>query len=100
MDSREKKSFAKAMSYKNNAQAGKMPLPATPESKKPDRKETRESKEFSSLRQENLAKYLEKVVPAEKVLPAEKVVSAEKLQEAIIWSEILGKPVSKRRKRR
>jgi hypothetical protein len=28
------------------------------------------------------------------------LISQERLQEAIIWSEILGKPVSKRRKRR
>lgn len=31
--------------------------------------------------------------------PAESIISVERLQEAIIWSEILGKPVSKRRKR-
>ncbi len=31
---------------------------------------------------------------------SEIVVSQERLQEAIIWSEILGKPVSRRRKRR
>jgi hypothetical protein len=33
-------------------------------------------------------------------VPAESLISQERLQEAVIWSEILGKPLSKRRKRR
>lgn len=48
------------------------------------------------------------VMPVEKIEirryipapPQENFVSQERLQEAIIWSEILGKPLSKRRKRR
>lgn len=35
-----------------------------------------------------------------KLASVEPMVSQERLQDAIIWSEILGKPVSKRRKRR
>jgi hypothetical protein len=33
-------------------------------------------------------------------VPAKSLVSQERLREAVIWSEILGKPLSKRRKRR
>lgn len=44
----------------------------------------------------------ETVVLYKPITPAEQeeVVSQERLQEAIIWSEVLGKPLSKRRKRR
>jgi hypothetical protein len=31
---------------------------------------------------------------------SEAIISMERLQEAIIWAELLGKPVCKRRKRR
>lgn len=43
------------------------------------------------------------VSKASRVVPfadSDMLISQERLQEAIIWSEILGKPVSKRRKRR
>lgn len=86
MNNKERTDFAKAISFKNDTM--EMSIPATPESKSPDRKETRVYEEYNFLRQGNPAKY------------REKVVSADKLQEAIIWSEILGQPVSKRRKRR
>jgi hypothetical protein len=37
---------------------------------------------------------------ADKADDSDSSISQEKLQEAIIWSEILGKPLSRRRKRR
>lgn len=94
MDSNEKKSFKRAMSYKNyNTTDEKKSLSGKPEKIKPeevklDTKEIWSSREVKDISKENTSLY------------QDRIVSTQRLQQAIIWSEILGKPVSKNRKRR
>lgn len=66
-----------------------IPTEEIPAEKKPEGKKL-EGKKLEAI----LPKY---TMPEE---PKEIIVSKERLQDAVIWSEILGKPLSKRRHRR
>ncbi|HWT75009.1 MAG TPA: hypothetical protein VN258_09875 [Mobilitalea sp.] len=91
MNNNEKQSFSKAMTYKNiPVSTTKKPVPEKPVPEKPAQMklDIKPVKSAVEIRMPN--------PPANK----DGLVSQERLQEAIIWSEILGKPLSKRRKRR
>lgn len=86
MDSKERQTLSKAMSYKNYS---------TPTKKHP-------AAEKLELKTTDI-KTTDKVIPIRKDIPpraSDSFITSERLQEAIIWSEIIGKPVSKRGKRR
>jgi hypothetical protein len=75
------------------------------ELKEPDNKtedSTIKNKEQSSGRynEKEDAELNEKHSSARIIEPSNRNVTSKQLQEAIIWSEILGKPLCKRRKRR
>lgn len=101
MDSRERQSLRKAMSYKNYSTptmkypaAEKLELKAKDINTKNINKKDINSKDINTS---------DVVIPLCKNIPpkaSDSFLTAERLQEAIIWSEILGKPVSKRGKRR
>lgn len=85
MNNSNRQSFAKAANYKNYADKKKGTEKTT--EKKPDNKVNNEVIEIRK--------------PYTRVTPENTLsVSAERLQEAVIWAEILDKPLSKRRKRR
>lgn len=88
MNNIEKKNLAKAICYNNSTLGEKKSISSVPEQIKQDSKEEKEVKKISYARQDNSMKC------------KERAVSTERLQDAIIWSEILAKPVGKRRKRR
>jgi hypothetical protein len=96
MDSKERQTLRRAMSYKNYSTptmkypaAGKLG-PKTTDIKTADIK----TADINTT---------DEVIPLRKDIPlkaSDSFITAERLQEAIIWSEIIGKPVSKRGKRR
>lgn len=88
MDNKSKQTLAKAINYKNyNGSSNKKESSEKLTQKKPDNRMMQEIKEV-------------KRPIVSQSYESNEVLSTERLQEAIIWSEILGKPVSKRRKRR
>lgn len=100
MDRNEKQTLMKAINYKNFPTTdNKKPVTEkTPNEKYTKQKPIPEKPmemNFDLRTLGNKALY-----KSNKPTPQESIVSEERLQEAIIWSEILGKPLSKRRKRR
>lgn len=96
MDRKEKQTLMKAINYKNYAAVdNKKPITEKPTKEKPI---TEKQKNMNfDLRVMERNKALNNL---NRYDSEESIVSKERLQEAIIWSEILGKPLCKRGKRR
>jgi hypothetical protein len=106
MDHQERQNFAKAITYKNNNSPDQMePANGRPVYKRPaNERPAYEKPTYKSPESINFdlraMKESKDIYKAKPKTNQEGLVSAERLQEAVIWAEILDKPVSKRGKRR